>query len=88
MRNLLSSKYAGIGVFVSSMIVPGSGLVLLGKPARGLMYVVWMLFFGFLTYKATSPDISAIGRFSGGIAVWALSLVEVYRLVRVRNRKQ
>jgi|GEM_PF-2454909 len=88
MRNLLENKCAGVAVFVSSMIVPGSGLVLLGKPARGLMYVVWMLFFGFLTYKATTPDISIIGRLSGGIAVWALSLVEIYRLLRIRSRKQ
>jgi len=47
-----------------------------------------MLFFGLLTYKATTPHISIIGRLSGAIAVWTLSLVEVYRILRIRGRKQ
>jgi hypothetical protein len=72
-------------VFIASILVPGSGLVLLGKAGRGLMYLVWMVFFGYLTYRYTSPHISLIGRLSGGIAVWTLSLVEVYRLLKSRK---
>lgn len=87
MSNLADKKHSRIAVFICSLLVPGSGLVLLGKPGRGLMYVVWILFFGYLTYKFTSTDISMIGRFSGGIAVWMLSLVEVSRLLKVRSSK-
>ncbi len=83
MRNL-----PALAIFISSLVVPGSGFVLLGKPGRGLMYVLWMFFFGYLTYKFSSPDISVIGRFSGGIAVWALSLVELSRLLKIRGTKK
>ena len=88
MSHLADSKHGRIAIFISSIFVPGSGLVLLGRPGRGLMYLVWMLFFGLLTYKATTPHISIIGRLSGAIAVWTLSLVEVYRILRIRGRKQ
>ena len=85
---LPEKKYTRLAIFLASVIVPGSGFVLLGKPGRGLMYVVWMLFFGFLTFKATSPQISLIGRYAGGIAIWALSLVELYRLLKIRSKQQ
>jgi len=87
MSNFLDQKHAGIAIFLASVIIPGSGFVLLGKPLRGLMYVVWILFFGILTYKYSSPNISLIGRFAGGIAVWALSLVELQRLLKIRSGK-
>ena len=88
MSHLADSKRGRIAIFISSIFVPGSGLVLLGRPGRGLMYIVWIFFFGYLTYNFTSPHISMIGRFSGAIAVWTLSLVEVYRILRIRGRKQ
>lgn len=81
-------NYAGIAIFLCSLLIPGSGFVLLGKPARGLMYVVWILFFGYLTYHFTASNISLIGRFSGGIAVWALSLVELSRLLKIKSLKK
>jgi hypothetical protein len=86
MAQFLEHKYSRLAVFLSSVVVPGSGFVLLGRPARGLMYVVWILFFGILTYKATTPHISMIGRLSGGIAIWALSLVELHRLLKARGK--
>ncbi|MEL7566074.1 MAG: hypothetical protein AAGU27_14465 [Dehalobacterium sp.] len=69
-------------VVLASFVIPGSGYVILGKPVRGLMMVFWMLLFGFVTYNLTSEEISFIGRLSGGIAVWTLSLVEVYRIAK------
>lgn len=75
-------KYRRLAIFLSSVVIPGSGFVWLGKPIRGLMYVVWMLFFGLLTYQATSPHISPLGRYAGAFAIWMLSLVELARLLR------
>lgn len=78
-------------VVLISFVIPGSGYVILGKPVRGLMMVFWMILFGFITFNLTSEDISFIGRVSGGIAIWTLSLVEVYRIAKngyARNSKQ
>jgi len=46
----------------------------------------FMGFLGFITYKLTGHDISPIGRFAGGFAVWALSVIEVHRAAKkLRN---
>lgn len=63
-----------------AIVVPGSGHVLLGRPMRGLILLFWMLIFGYLTFQLSGEAVSPIGRFAGGIAVWALSVVEVWRL--------
>jgi len=69
-------------VVLATFVIPGSGYVILGKPVRGLLMVFWMILFGFVTFNLTSENISFIGRVSGGIAIWTLSLVEVYRIAK------
>lgn len=63
-----------------TMLVPGSGYVLIGKPIRGLIMLMWMFVFGYITMQLTNESISFIGRLSGGFAVWAISITEIYRL--------
>jgi hypothetical protein len=70
---------------ICAFIIPGSGHVILGKPGRGLLFVAWILFFGFITYQITSKNISLVGRFSGGLAIWVFSILEVVRLLKKRN---
>ena len=65
---------------VAAVIVPGSGYVLLSRPRRGLVMLFWMFIFGYITLQVSSSHVSLIGRFSGGIAVWAISVLEVYRI--------
>lgn len=63
-----------------AVLVPGSGHVVLGKPVRGLIFVFWIVFFGALTGKLAGPKASFTGSYAGGIAVWAISVVEVWRI--------
>ncbi|MFA5863323.1 MAG: hypothetical protein WC975_01400 [Phycisphaerae bacterium] len=70
----------------SAVVVPGSGHVLLGRPMRGLMMLFWMVLFGFITFHLTTEKISLIGRFSGGLAVWAISVLEVCRITQKQDR--
>lgn len=65
---------------VSTILIPGSGYVFLGRPMRGLVMLFWMIIFGYLTFHFSSPGVSFVGRISGGIAVWILSVAEVYRI--------
>ena len=69
---------------IAAIVVPGSGHVLLGRPMRGLLLLFWMLIFGFITFHLTSATTSPVGRFSGGFAIWAISVVEVARMTRRR----
>jgi hypothetical protein len=67
-------------------LVPGSGHVVLGKPARGLIFIFWIVFFGALTNKLAGPEASFVGRYAGGIAIWTLSVVDVWRMAQQRKR--
>ncbi len=67
---------------LAAIIVPGSGHVILNKPLRGLFYILWIFMFGFITFKITGENISLIGRWSGGIAVWVFSVIEVGRMLK------
>jgi len=76
------------GPVMATFLVPGSGYVLLSRPMRGLIMIFWMCIFGYTTFQLSSSDISVIGRYSGGIAVWAISVLEVYHITLKRRRGQ
>jgi len=67
---------------LASLIVPGAGYVILGRSMRALQMLFFMGFMGYITYQLSGSDISFIGRFSGAFAVWALSVVEVSRMIK------
>jgi len=73
---------------MAAILVPGSGYVLLSRPMRGLVMIFWMCIFGYTTFQLSSADISVIGRYSGGIAVWVISVLEVYHITLKRRRSQ
>jgi hypothetical protein len=70
-------------ILMLSMVIPGAGHVILKRPTRGLFFIFWMYCLGYITYQITSTDITLIGRLSGGIAVWVLSVLEVDRMLKL-----
>lgn len=64
-------------IILAAVIIPGSGYVLTGRPYRALTLICFMGFLAFITFHLTGENISPIGRFSGGVAVWALSVMEI-----------
>ncbi|TGE35033.1 hypothetical protein E4K67_27375 [Desulfosporosinus fructosivorans] len=76
------------GPVVAAFLVPGSGYVILARPMRGLVMIFWMCIFGYITFRLSSANISLIGRFSGGIAVWVISVLEVHQLTRKKRTGQ
>ena len=70
----------------AAVAIPGSGHVLLGRPARGLVFLFWMVIFGYITFHLTTETTSLLGRLSGGIGVWVISVLEAYRLARKRRK--
>ena len=68
-------------VIAAAVLLPGPGQVLLGRPMRGLLLLFRTVIFGAITYHLlTDATTSRVGRFSGGYAVWVLSVVEVTRM--------
>lgn len=46
-----------------------------------MIMIAWMMVMGFITYQLTEDTRSFIGRYSGGFAVWVLSVIEVHAMV-------
>lgn len=67
-----------------AIALPGGGHVILGDIRRGICFALFVLMFSMLTYLTTTPDHSFIGRYAGGLFVWALSIPEAYRRARLR----
>lgn len=84
MRFTLDSKLKFRVLMFLAIVIPGSGYVFLGKATRGLMMLMWMFVFAFITYHLTDESITFVGRMSGGFAVWTLSIMEVYRFCKKR----
>jgi TM2 domain-containing membrane protein YozV len=71
-------------VLVVSLVLPGMGQVLNNQPRRGLLMVLYILLLGLLTYSLASPDASVVGRCAGGVFVYAMSVMDAYRVAVTR----
>lgn len=71
-------------LLLAAVIVPGSGYVIMGKSVRGLLMLMWMFIFAFITYHLTDNSIPLLVRFSGGFVVWILSVIEAWKIGKRR----
>ena len=70
-------------VLAAAIILPGMGHVLVGQPKRGFTMQMFMILLAMITWHLTTPAQSLIGRLSGGLFVYALSIPEAYRLAKL-----
>ena len=61
--------------------------MLFGVPVRGLQFLFFMVILGWVTTKIAPPDASFIGRHAGGFLIYALSVLDAYKIARVRHAK-
>ncbi len=66
-------------VLLVALLLPGMGQVANRMPTRGLMFVFYVILLAIVTYNLTTPGHSVIGRYSGGIFVYMLSVLDAYR---------
>jgi hypothetical protein len=71
-------------VLAVAIILPGMGQVLNRQPVRGLIFVFFIVLLGGFTLKTAAPDVSVVGKFAGGLFVWAMAIFDAYKTVRVR----
>lgn len=72
-------------VLAIAIVLPGMGHVVSGAVRRGLMFQLFMLLGGFVTWHLAPPAASLAGRLAGGLFVYALSIPEAYRIARLRT---
>lgn len=71
-------------VLAASILLPGSGHVMIGKPIKAFQFVFFITLLGWLTTKIAPPEATFIGRHAGGVFVWCLSVLDAYRGARMR----
>lgn len=74
-------------VLAASILLPASGHVILGLPMRGLQFLFFMVILGWITMKFAPDDASFIGRHAGGVFIYALSVLDAYKIARIRHAK-
>lgn len=65
-------------VFAAAILLPGSGQVMNRMPVRGLIFVFYILLLGTITFQLTTPMHSFLGRYSGGLFIYAISVLDAY----------
>jgi hypothetical protein len=71
-------------VLLIAAVAPGSGHWAAGNIQRGVMFAWFMIILGWVGWRLTAPDHSAIGRLSGGLLIYAISILDAYKLARIR----
>ena len=72
-------------VLAVALVLPGMGQVLNRQPVRGLVFVCFAVLLGGFTLKTAAPDVSFVGKVSGGLFVWAMAVLDAYKTARIRQ---
>jgi len=72
-------------VLAVAIVLPGMGQVMNRQPLRGLIFVFFIILLGAFTLKTAAPDVSFIGKISGGLFVWAMAIFDAYRTACIRR---
>lgn len=68
-------------------IFPGAGHVLLGLPQRGLTFIFFIVILGWVSLRIMPVDKSFFTRHVGGILIYGFSILDAYKLARVKFAK-
>lgn len=71
-------------VLAVAVLLPGMGQVLNRQPIRGLIFVFFVALLGAFTLKTAAPEVSFVGKVSGGLFVWAMAAFDAYKTARIR----
>ena len=72
-------------VLAAAIVLPGTGQVLNRQPVRGLVFVFFILLLGAYTLKTAAPEVSIVGKLSGGLFVYAMSIFDAYKRARLQT---
>ena len=71
-------------VLLIALVAPGSGHWAAGNIQRGVMFAWFIFILGFVSWHLTGPGTSIVGRLAGGLLIYSISVMDAYRLARLR----
>lgn len=69
-------------VLAAACLLPASGQVLNGQPQRGLIFLFFMIVFGWVGNRLL-PEASFFARHAGAILVYGLAAIDAYKRARI-----
>lgn len=87
MTDMPRKPFNPYAILALAIVLPGSGHVFSGVPARGLQFLFFMIIIGWATSKIAPEQASFIGRHAGGFLIYALSILDAYKIARVKWEK-
>lgn len=71
-------------ILLVAIILPGMGQVLNNSPKRGFFMACFMIILGLITFNLAQPHISMAGKLSGGVFIYAISILDAYYWAKYR----
>lgn len=71
-------------VSLIAVLLPGVGQVVNNTPARGVMFLFFIMSCGWVTMHLAPADASFVGRYAGGFLIYAISILDAYKWARYR----
>lgn len=71
-------------VLAAAILLPGAGHVIQGKAQRGLMFLFFMVILGWVSLRIMPETASVFSRHVGGILIYGFSVLDAYRMARLR----
>lgn len=71
-------------VLLVAIFLPGMGQVINNAPKRGFFMACFMIILGLITFNLAQPHISMVGKLSGGIFIYAISILDAYYWAKYR----
>ena len=71
-------------VLLIAILLPGMGQVINNAPKRGFFMACFMIILGLITFNLAQPHISMVGKLSGGIFIYSISILDAYYWAKYR----
>lgn len=72
-------------VLATALALPGAGQVVNRQPVRGLTFLFFMMLLGGYTLVTAAPEVSLVGKLSGGLFIHAIAVYDAYKSARIRT---
>lgn len=71
-------------IILIAILLPGVGQVLNNMALRGITLLFFTIILGWVSHNTTTPEHSFLGRYAGGLFIYAISVLDAYRWSRHR----
>ena len=71
-------------VLLIAILLPGVGQLMNNQATRAFLFATSIASLGWITYHLTTPEHSFLGRYAGGLFVYAVSIMDAYRTAKLR----